>query len=396
MKLQFYLALLFLVLFSQIENTKPGNGDLLCRWKDNGYTYDFSPLKNTTGNYLFKKDDIKMLYVFNVCEATVDEPNSICKCCSPSKEYTAFSYNTTTMSCKEWGEWKNGYTYKYIDPNNDFVGVTISNPKSQTSSSYSVAINLFCNEEETFNVFSVYEYDTIPPHMQINAASYTACRAEPTPTPSPTPDPYFCQTIQSNELYNLAPSKKLYKFTTPDNKYWLHPCDYVVHTSGCDCCTAGVATGWIQRSDGSCQQLGHLDTSTWLPLPENDPREGVSLEYYVKTSLGHKTRSMKYDFVCDPATDGDITEINELNLIPPRTEITLASKYACPQDPLNPTIYPSPTVKSSPTSSPSSNTGGLSGGLVFLVVLLVGIACFICGFFVHRYRTSRSNMYENL
>ncbi|KAJ6232958.1 hypothetical protein M0813_04240 [Anaeramoeba flamelloides] len=393
MKQQIVFLFFFFVLpLVLCQDSKLKTGDTSCTWTQDGHTYNFHNLIDYDNNYEATDADEKTHWFFNICKGTNYVDAEDCSCCT-NRDTTAYTYYYTKNTCKAWGNWSMGNSYQYIDTDAKDIGVMIINQAA--SGSKSVRYNMFCNDDEEYVLISQYEYDTLPPHVQINIGTVYACKVEPTPTPSPTPDPYFCQTIQSNELYNLAPAKKLYQKTFNGNKYWLHPCDYVVHTSGCDCCTAGVATGWLQRSDGSCQQLGHLDTSTWVPLPEDQADEGVSLEYFVKTSLGHKTRSMKYDFICDPATEGDIDEINELNLIPPRTEITLTTKYACPQDPLNPTIYPSPTVKSSPTSSPTT-IGGVKGGYVFLIVFFCGIASFAIGFFVQKYRKGKNDLYENI
>ncbi|KAJ6232792.1 lysosomal enzyme receptor protein [Anaeramoeba flamelloides] len=385
----FYTLVIFFValtIFAQCDV------DHTCKWERDGHQYDFNPLTLKTSNYNYQ-DEAGVQYVWNVCIPTNTQND--CACCTSGKYNSWTRHNTT---CRYWGEYSNGEQYAYADPNNYGTGVKISNQvlSSLGHTLRSTAIYLFCNPNYDNQIISCYEQDSMPSHVQMNIATKYACRTTPTPIPTPTSDPTSCMTIQDNMLYDLRAVRGTYKYTDKDtkNQYWLSFCKNLDDVSGCSCCKAHVNTGYLLQN-GACTELGDLSTSDWMPFSD-DPNEGVTLEYDKMDSLNHKKRSMKWDFVCDSDAKGEITEVIERSLTPPRTEITFTTKHACPIDPLHPSPSPTATVTTKNTS-PSSSTGGLSGGYTFMVVVVCCIACFVFGLIVNKYRSDKKgNKYQQL
>ncbi|KAJ6245313.1 hypothetical protein M0813_20265 [Anaeramoeba flamelloides] len=385
------IFLLFLIVTAYISCN-----DQTCKWSQDGTNYDFNYLTKTNGNYVYSDTDEGIDFIWNICKPWNND--GTCDCCKNATMTAWTKY--TDGTCKYWGDYNNGNTYSYIDNTNPDIGVKISNQilTSLGHTIRSAAFHLFCNPSEVHSVISAYQHQSMPSHVQLNIETYKACQSYVTPTPTPTADPTVCMTIQDNELYDLRPVKGSYKYTdkSTGNKYWLSVCKNLDDVSDCSCCDPHVTTGYLVQND-KCTELGDLATSNWRPIDPDDAETGVTLEYDKINSAQKKVRSMKWDFVCDIGTKGEITEIDELSLLPPRTEITFTTKYACPESPFAPSPSPTATATVTSKSNGDSTTGGLNGGYTFLVTIVCGGAFFFIGWIVHKYRIDRKQGgYSNL
>ncbi|KAJ6246648.1 hypothetical protein M0813_01897 [Anaeramoeba flamelloides] len=382
-----------IIILSLLLSSFINGNDKTCKWSQDGTQYDFNFLTKNTGNYVFSDTDEGIDFIWNICAPWNNDGS--CDCCKNASMTAWTKYEDGT--CNYWGDYNNGNTYSYLDNTNPGIGVKISNQILSKSGHTlrSASFHLFCNPNEVHSVVSAYQHQSMPSHVQLNIETYKACQSYVTPTPTPTADPTVCMTIQDNMLYDLRPVRGSYKYTDKNNgnKYWLSFCKNIDDISGCNCCKAHVTTGYLLQNE-KCTELGDLATSTWRPIDPNDAEIGVTLEYDKINSANKKTRSMKWDFVCDVGTKGEIIEINELSLLPPRTEITFTTKYACPINPFAPSPTPEATV--SPKSNTNS-TGGLNGGYTFLVAVVCGGAFFFFGWIVHKYRLDKKQRgYSNL
>ncbi|KAJ6246178.1 hypothetical protein M0813_19547 [Anaeramoeba flamelloides] len=393
------LILIVLLTFSSLSPT-----DTKCQFTLENHDYDFTSFIKTSGNHYYEDTYNKKLFVFNVCAKTnaVKDPYT-CECCTPDK------YSSITQSngkCLAWGN-DDQQEYSFIDNNNWDVGVR-QKYRTYNTGGYvkrSTVLQVFCSENAEFEILSAFNETTFPPLIVINAMSKHACR-EPAPTPTPTNDPTFCKAIVDNEIFNLSPLKGRYTWTDKltKGKYYLQICGLLTDVGDCSCCSSGVATGYLETSEGVCKRLGDLNNFAYTKLPNSiDINDGVSLTYHHKVS-STITNMMRFDFFCDPdVSPGEIIDIIETGVSPTRSEINFPSIHGCYVNPWNsPTPNPSPTTcpTGCPSVTPKSSTlpkgSGLSGGLVFLVSFLCGAATFVGGFFVHKYRKNSTTQYEQL
>eukprot|EP01156_Anaeramoeba_ignava_P015691 Anaeramoba_ignava/a614895_23.p1 GENE.a614895_23~~a614895_23.p1 ORF type:complete len:276 (+),score=69.12 a614895_23:430-1257(+) len=266
--------------------------------------------------------------------------------------------------------------------------------------------NMFCNEKETFEIISAFEYlESTPPYIQINVATYLSClEPTPSPEPSPTPDPTLCKTIFGNEFFDLTKLKSEYYYYNyiQNDTYFLTICQNYDEDPSCPCCIPNTSPGWRLDLFGFCHQLGDLNHSSYMYLTgSTDINDGISLEYQFIDPQNQSSHNLRYDFICDPDSGiGEIVEINEdISATPPITEVTFVSQYGCYFDPFPPTPTPCytwppcPTISPCPTETPipTSSSSGLKGGYVFLSVSLVGAATFIGGWFFHRFKKDKRN-----
>ncbi|KAJ5072703.1 lysosomal enzyme receptor protein isoform e [Anaeramoeba ignava] len=378
-------------------------------------TYNFTSARKLGANYQWYDLDTLIRYFLNLCGPLNPINETQCPCCnvSASNPTNMTGKSLNNGSCYDWGEFDIGENWGFIDDNYTWIGVTLTyqtvTPTNQTKAN--MVYNFFCNEDDHFDLISVFEYDTTPPHLHINVGTYLACPdPTPSPEPSPTPDPRLCKTIFGDELFDLSLliDEYYWKNQISGDQYFLAICDTVGYEPLCPCCTPDLLPGWRLDPSGSCHQLGQLNITTYKYLPDStNVSDGISLNYQVDDGDSHPLHNLRYDFICDPdAGLGEIIDITEVTLsTPTRTEVTYVTAHGCPLNPFPPTPTPCyswppcPTLSPCPTPSYSqsaSSSSGLKGGYVFLVVILCSGVTFIGGWFFHKFKRQKTTTYQAL